>query len=193
MSKRLIPFCLLVLLPFLSGCEGENEFTTWSCRFVYDNAIHLDQTLATATNPNIMGIFCKVTEEVRGGTKYLVFENNQGLSSKQIETAEELRYNMRIGLNNGIVIGHQNDGVFVAYDLQCPNCVRKENNMISPNYPIRLDDKGTGIATCSKCGKKYDLNSGGLIQNGGEGDKGLERYRNANTQGPQGRTTVLSQ
>ena len=40
-----------------------------------------------------------------------------------------------LGINNGIIVGFQvlntqPNGGFVAYDVQCPNCVRKENNTI---------------------------------------------------------------
>ena len=37
----------------------------------------------------------------------------------------------------------------------------------------------------SKCGKKYDMNNGGIILNGSEGDTGLEKYV-AGTTGPFG-------
>ena len=53
---------LLVSSFFLYSCSADQEFTSWPCRFVYDNSISLDQTLATATNPDITGIFCKITE-----------------------------------------------------------------------------------------------------------------------------------
>ena len=65
--------------------------------------------------------------------------------------------------------------------------------MINPNYQLTLDTKGSGIATCSKCGNRYDMNSGGVVVEGKEGDKGLERYRNAKTSGPNGTITVLSE
>ena len=184
---------LLLAAPLLMGCGAESEFTSWPCRFIYDNSLHLDQVLASAANPAISGIFCKITEESHGGTKYLIFENNQGATSRQQEMAQDLRNNLRIGLNNGIIIGVQNFGGFTAYDLQCPNCVRRENNMTNPNYRLTLDTKGSGIATCSKCSNRYDLNNGGLVVDGKEGDKGLSQYRNARTSGPNGTITVFSE
>lgn len=188
MKKALVLLCAILLM----GCGAENEYSSWDCFFSYDNSIHLDQTLSSATNPAIPGIFCKITERSQGGTKYLVFENNLEASSEQRETAEELGKYLRLGLNNGIIVGVQNYGSFTAYDLQCPNCVRRENNMINPNYRLTLDTKGSGIATCSKCGNRYDLNSGGMVVKGEKGDKGLERYRNAKTSGPNGFITVSS-
>ena len=177
----------------LSSCGAEQEYSSWSCRFIFNNGTYLDQTLGAAINPTIPGIFCKVTEQSRGGTRYLIFENNQGASSQHQMMAEELRQNLRIGQNNGIIVGVQNFDGFTAYDLQCPNCARRENNYVTPYYPVTLDKKGSGIVTCSKCGDQYDLNNGGLLVKGQEGDKGLERYRNARTEGPTGRVVVLSQ
>ena len=193
MNKLTSYFLLLASCFLLSSCGAEQEYSSWSCRFIFNNGTYLDQTLGAAINPTIPGIFCKVTEQSRGGTRYLIFENNQGASSQHQMMAEELRQNLRIGQNNGIIVGVQNFDGFTAYDLQCPNCARRENNYVTPYYPVTLDKKGSGIVTCSKCGDQYDLNNGGLLVKGQEGDKGLERYRNARTEGPTGRVVVLSQ
>lgn len=192
--NKLTSYLLLLASCFLlSSCGAEQEYSSWSCRFIFNNGTYLDQTLGAAINPTITGIFCKVTEQSRGGTRYLIFENNQGASSQHQMMAEELRQNLRIGQNNGIIVGVQNFDGFTAYDLQCPNCARRENNYVTPYYPVTLNKKGSGIVTCSKCGDQYDLNNGGLLVKGQEGDKGLERYRNARTEGPTGRVVVLSQ
>ena len=189
--RKLLPLLTLLLL---MACKAENEFSTWPCRFAYDNAIHQEATLATAMEPNSRGVFCQITEHVQGGVKYLRFSNNQGLSSQLVETFTEQQANFVLGLNNGIIVGYQtfvNDGFgagFVAYDVQCPNCVRRQNNTISPNYRVVMAN--TGIAACSKCGLKYDLNNGGIVQNGQQEDKGLEKYA-ASTTGPFGYVTVF--
>ena len=195
MKRKTGCWLLVVGCWLMTGCGAEQEFTSWPCRFVYDNGIHQDMTLSTSINPKVQGIFCKITEESRGGAKVLVFENNQGASSRQNETAEELRMNLRLGLNNGIIVGVQSlgDFNFTAYDLQCPNCVSRENNYSSPTYRLTLDTKGSGYVTCSKCGDKYDLNNGGLLVEGKEGDKGLSRYRYAQTDGPLGLVTVFAE
>ena len=191
-----LPFYLFTLL-LLTGCGAEQEYSSWPCRFIYDNSIHLDATLATAMNYSSRGVFCKITVSSTGGVKYYNFVNNDGLSSQQRETALEKEGNYRLGLNEGIIVGFQTlnteggNGGFAAYDLQCPNCVRKENNTANPNYPVKIDSKG--FATCTKCSKQYDLNNGGLILNGGKGDVGLQRYRRASTTGPQGTLSVFSE
>lgn len=192
------PFSYLLLLTsyllFLS-CEAENEYSTWPCRFAYDNSVHQDATLASAMNVNVPGMFCLITESVRGGVKYLNFKSNHNTESSLAETEAEKRAEYILGLNNGIIVGFQNavlddfgNAKFVAYDVQCPNCVRQYNNTISPNYGISMDDRG--IATCKKCGRQYDLNNGGVLQNGQEGDTGLEKYA-ASTSGPFGLLSVF--
>ncbi len=99
-----------------------------------------------------------------------------------------------LGLNNGIIVGYQNslldergNYLITAYDVQCPNCVRSYDNYVSPHYAVQV--ASTGIATCKKCGKQYDLNSGGILQNGQQGDKNLEKYA-ANTTGPFGHISI---
>jgi len=176
------------------GCQAEQEFSTWPCRFSYDNSVYLDNTLASAMNNASRGVFCHISEESRGGALYLNFVSNNGESSQKVETAMERQAGYILGLNNGIIVGFQTlitDGAyggFVGYDAQCPNCVRNFNNYINPTFPVRMSS--TGIATCSKCGLKYDLNNGGIVQNGGEGDTGLEKYV-AITQGPFGYISVF--
>ena len=178
----------------LAACSADEEYSTHACRFSYNNMIHNDVTLASAMDANSRGIFCLITEYTRAGVRYLVFENNLGQTSKQQETAEEVEAKFILGLNNGIIVGFQTlntegtTGGFVGYDVQCPNCVRRENNTVNPNYRVKMES--SGIATCTKCGKKYDMNNGGIIQNGEEGDRGLDKYV-ASTTGPLGVVSVF--
>ena len=170
--------CLLLM----TSCDAEGEYSTWPCRFDYDNMVHQDQTLATAMNIDSRGVFCKISES----GSYYVFQNNQNMTSQQPKSEEERRKNYVLGVNNGIIVGFQTFntvpyGGFVAYDAQCPNCVRSANNYLNPKFPLSMSSSGT--ATCSKCGKKYDMNNGGIIQNGEQGDVGLEKYL-ATTTGP---------
>ena len=174
----LLPLYLLTLL-LLTGCKAEEEYSEWPCRFAYDNMVHQDATLASAINGGSRGVFCLITENSRGGKKYLQFLNNNGDSSEQPESAEEEQAKFILGINNGIIVGFQTLNTepyygFVGYDVQCPNCVRRQNNTVNPNYRIVMESNG--IATCSKCGKSYDMNNGGLVINGQEGDTGLEKY-----------------
>ena len=184
-----------ILLLIFTSCEAENEYSTWPCRFAYDNSVHQDAALSSCMDVNVPGMFCLITESVRGGVKYLNFKTNHNMTSSQTETEAEKRAEYVLGLNNGIIVGFQNavlddfgNARFVAYDVQCPNCVRQYNNRLSPNYGVSMDDKG--IATCGKCGRRYDMNNGGILQNGQEGDTGLEKYA-ASTAGPFGQLSVF--
>lgn len=194
---RLLAFSiwLLAVSCLLVGCEADEEYSTHACRFSYNNMIHNDATLASAMDDKSRGVFCLISENTRGGVRYLLFENSAGMKSDPVvETAEEVEAKFILGLNNGIIVGFQtlnSDGAyggFVGYDVQCPNCVRRENNTLNPNYRVSM--ASTGIATCSKCGKKYDMNNGGIVLNGEKGDTGLEKYV-ANTTGPFGVVSVF--
>lgn len=187
--KTLQAFLLLLLM---YSCSADREYSTWSCRFAYNNQIHNDATLASALDAASRGTFCIITESTQAGVKYLNFQNNQGMATRTPMTAQEVQSKFIIGLNNGIIVGFQTFntepyGGFVGYDVQCPNCVRRENNTATPNYRVTMST--AGIATCSKCGLKYDMNNGGIVQNGEEGDTGLEKYV-AMTSGPLGMVTV---
>lgn len=188
--KKFLFFIISCLV--VSACSNEGEYSTWPCRFAYDNGLHLDETLASAMNANARGIFCKIWESTTGG-RYLNFQSNQSDKiTSQIESEMEKQANFVLGLHNGIIVGFQtfNDypyGGFVAYDAQCPNCVRRENNTLNPKFAVTMS--ANGIATCSKCKKQYDLNNGGIVQNGEEGDTGLARYL-ATTTGPYGYISV---
>ena len=178
---RNLGFCLLAFSCWLlTSCKADDEYSTHACRFSYNNMIHNDPTLASALEANSRGVFCLISEHIRAGVHYIAFENNLGQTSKQQETAEEVEAKFILGLNNGIIVGFQTlntegpNGGFVGYDVQCPNCVRHFNNTANPNYRVTMES--SGIATCSKCGKKYDLNNGGIVQNGDEGDSGLDKY-----------------
>ena len=186
-------FLYLLLSPFIfSSCNAEGEYSTWPCRFTYDNSLHLDATLASAMNVDSRGVFCKIWDSSMGGL-VLHFQSNQGGdATHQPVTEMERQSNYILGVNNGIIVGFQTMntqpyGGFVAYDAQCPNCVRRENNYLNPKFPLSMSS--SGIASCGKCGKKYDLNNGGLIQNGEEGDVGLQKYL-ATTTGPHGFLSV---
>lgn len=186
---------LLPALLLLAGCNANSEYSSEPCRFAYDNSIHQNAALASAMVPESRGVFCKITESSWGGVKYLNFQTNNGQQTDpERETEPEKQANFILGVNNGIIVGFQTMnqqpyGGFVAYDVQCPNCMRRENNHLNPKFAVSMSQNG--IATCSKCSKKYDMNNGGIVQNGEEGDTGLLKYV-ASTTGPYGVVSVHS-
>jgi uncharacterized Zn-finger protein len=181
-------FLAMIAMFLLLACNADNEYSSQPCYFAYQNSNYLDETLATAMNPQSRGVFCQISESRSSGVTYLNFKNNQGLTSQKKETALEQQTAYVIGLNNGIIVGFQtlNDtpnGGFAAYDLQCPNCVRRHDSYTNPKYWLTMSS--SGIATCSKCGKHYDMNNRGVIQDGEADDVNLTQYV-ATTTGPYG-------
>jgi len=175
----------LFVMLFLSNCgDAENEYTSLTCYFVFDNSVHQDATLATSMNNNAPGIFCYATKSMKSGATYFDFSNNQGASSSAIANAIDQRRTMILGQNNGIIIGFGNadyPSTFYVYDAECPNCF--DPNAL-PVRSHRLSMSSDGIATCKTCSRKYNLNAGGYISEGEQGNK-LTRYR-ASTTGPFG-------
>ena len=178
-----------------TSCNGESEYNNQPCYILDHNAYYLDQTLAEAMNPYARGIFCLISESQEGSNIYLNFQNSNGGSSRQRETALETKAHFVLGMNNGIIVGFQSlndspNGGFTAYDQQCPNCVRKHNSAYNPKYRLTMDSDG--IATCTVCGKRYNMNFRGVILNPEEGDIDLKPYI-ATTTGPYGDLFVHNQ
>ena len=196
--KRMLAYALLLITTLLAACQADQEFSSLPCRLSYNNMVQQDITLASAMNANSRGVFCKIYQSAKAGALYFNFESNAGGKTQKPMTAEEKRDwqqdRIILGINNGIIVGFQNlvtqdaYGGFAAYDAQCPNCMRKNNNYLSPAYPLAMSV--AGIATCTKCDKRYDMNNGGIVLNGEEGDKGLERYVGSTT-GPMGVLNVF--
>lgn len=184
---RLRDTLLLVLLAVLTACgDAENEYSRNSCYLVIDNSVHLDQTLATSMNSMSTGVFCAIYTGTRGSAETYFFENNQGLTSYKTLNAVDLNRSRILGVYNGsgLIVGFGSlNGNFYAYDRQCPNCYEESN---LPRYALSMSS--TGIASCSRCGRKYDMNNGGIISDGEQGKK-LMRYH-AQTTGPQGVLSV---
>ncbi|SFF87404.1 hypothetical protein [Prevotella sp. KH2C16] len=184
-------FLLSILLAAaLTSCGGE-EFTysDYHCNLTIDNSKHLDQTLNSALNPNSKGIFCKISHKISSGALYFVFKNSQGLTSESIFNAidQRLQSQNRLGMNNGVIVGYGNlsdPAQFYAYDAECPNCF-DDNAIPRKSYPLGMNS--SGIATCGKCGRQYNMNTGGnCINNSG---RGLTTYR-ATTTGANGRLHI---
>lgn len=168
---------LLSFAAFLSCGKAEYEFnTTIPCYFIYDNSTHQDPTLASALNQSAPGTFCYISQSSKSGASYVNFSTNQGLSSSQAKTALDNKYTYELGLNNGIIVGYGNlnsPATLYAYDHQCPNCA-DASSAYSPKYPLTMTTDGK--AKCSKCGRTYDMNNGGVISDGESGNK-MTRYR----------------
>ena len=86
-------------------------------------------------------------------------------------------------MSNGIIVGYGNLSTgasgaytFYAYDAQCPNCF-DYNAIPVKSYPLTMNT--AGIATCAKCKRQYNMNTGGNCVN--DSGKGLTTYRSSTT------------
>lgn len=191
-GARSLGFALIVLTMLLSliSCDNaDSEYSNESCYFVFDNSVHQDPTLASAMNSNAPGTFCRITESQKSGATIFTFSNNQGNTTTQTANAIDNQRARKLGQQKGIIVGYGNGDItnpkFYAYDNQCPNCMTTSGLQ---NYQLTLSD--TGIATCAKCNRTYDMNNGGYETSGREGEyTRLISYR-ANTTGTLGILTV---
>lgn len=177
------------MLLALSACRNaHSEYITGVALFVFDNATHQDQTLASAMNPNVPGVFCLIAQSMKSGAVQLLFENNQGLESSVIANAKDLKRPIQLGYNNGIIVGFSNLDIpaeFYAYDKECPNCF-DPNAVLVRSKPLTMTS--VGLARCGVCHREYNLNADGVVVKGDAGKK-LTRYR-AQTTGVFGQLAV---
>lgn len=178
--------CLIAVL-FGSCGDTQNEFTSHHCYFVFDNQTHNDATLAAALTP-YSGVFTTITLTTKGGARYFVFTSNQNTSSEKIFNNIDTQRTLILGMNDGIIVGYgvlSDPPTLYAYDRECPNCY-DDSRVPIRSYPVSV--ASNGIGTCNNCHRQYDLNNGGIITSGDNGQK-LTRYR-ATTTGPLGVLTV---
>lgn len=177
MKRRLFHLLLATAaLLLMAGC-GENEYSKAPCRFVFNMNTH-SQSAALLSTVNSKGIFCKVTKTIKGGATYYHFATNQGLSDDVIFTVEDQSTTVLLGLNGSVIFGYGNlddPAVFYGYDGECPNCF-DPNAIPVRSKPLTMSD--AGMASCSVCKRKYNLNTGGNIVSGDNGSA-LTRYHAA--------------
>ena len=187
--KKVLFFAIITVCMLTVSCgETEHEFSNYHCYFVFDNGIHNNPVAAGAMTPysNIF-VVVKKKEQMVGNstlTHFLFTEAGSGKTQTSKANGVDMKRTIRIGQNNGIIIGYGNMSdppVFYAYDLECPNCFSAD---AWPQRDYYLSVSATGIATCTVCKRQYSLNQAGIIVAGNDGKK-LIRYR-ASTSGPYG-------
>lgn len=182
-SKILVSLALSSLLLGFTSCGEDVGYTysSYHCNLTIDNSTHQDPTLGSAMNALSPGIFCKIGFDSNGADKF-VFTNNQGQSTTTPFNAidERLESQLHIGLNQGVYVGFgnlDNPATFYAYDAECPNCF---SATALPLRSYQISVSQTGIATCSRCKRTYNMNTGGNILSGETG-KPLTQYRATTT------------
>lgn len=163
-------FTLLVcLLTIVTSCSDDNTTSTFSkreyvfCRF---------SVLQYAELFNVMGNygqFATIRKQVVNGATQVTMTCSVSSNSYNID-AQSRGFGYGLG---GLIVGTNNFGESMCFDLACPICDRAER---------RLSLTDNGYAKCSKCGVTYDLNNYGVIYEKPEGaelsnPRGLYRYR----------------
>lgn len=169
---------LLVMLALTACGNTENEYSSVSCNFIFDNSRHTDAVAASAMTPN-SGVFAIVTIKLSNSAYYFVFNDNQGNSSLVIFDAIDQKRSYQVGMNGGLIVGYGSsiDGIFYAFDRECPNCFSIDALPVR-SYPLTIDE--LGFAHCANCGRTYNMNNGGIVSDGEAGEK-LTRYHAVTT------------
>ena len=191
--KGFVAICTLLFfavatLTITSCGDVQREFCTKPCYFVFDNAVHNDATLLSAMTP-YSGVFVTVTHTMQDGARYFIFTSNRNTSSKKIFNAIDQRRTLKLGMNNGLIVGYgkQTDLIFYAFDRECPNYF-DDSRVPIRSFPLHTTSDG--MAVCNTCQREYDMNYGGYIVKG-DGGKKMERYP-ASTSGPNGELKVIN-
>jgi len=168
--KRLwYAMALPLLFTFLSSCQVEDAISrNYRCYFIFDTSLHPlpCQLTAILGNP---GHFCMVESNMSGGVRHLKTTRNYDGAKEDIllRTEKESQITYALGANNCIIIGTSSyENRLVAYDGQCPNCLKEHNDT---NYPLTWQKSGLQLH-CAKCGRSYDVNNGVITS----GDAGIQ-------------------
>ncbi len=167
MMKKVIISILPLLMLF--GCSDDATSTFSNREHVYCafDVLRSDVLFNVMGN---YGQFASVRKRVVDGKTQIELISNSGL--KGYYPLDQLSNNFGLGLG-GLIVGTNNFGETLCYDLSCPICDRADR---------RLTFTNGGYAKCGKCGVTFDLNNNGAIYQVPENAdlptrRGLYRYR----------------
>ena len=165
---------LLLLLPLwtllLVACNDESDhlYSSYRAFFRYTYVETTPPLLTATRNP---GMWCAINFP-NGNYHFLL---NDGRTSYTHRPTAADNYG-RPECIAGFIVGTPNipdfNGQFpvMAFDLVCPECYTESSIQRS----LAIDAQGR--ATCSRCGRTYDLNNSGIVVGGDQGRR-LFRYR----------------
>ena len=159
----MITAACVTMAMLLASCNGESEYSSQhECYFLFDTSTSI---IKNALNPLAPGIFARITQAQRNGILYFDAQLNDGKTSEsnKITTAIETQRKYVLGIYNGIIVGYSTlgNGLY-AFDNLCPNCYNTGRYQ-----QLSWDNNGTWVK-CSKCQHTYDLNNGGIDNEGGK-------------------------
>lgn len=162
---------LCVSLLFFSSCSSDDAYTVYSrykAHFTYDRVMTTTPLLHALNGP---GEFCTIRLTAQ---KQLIFAS---LSQTQTENVAAMAAYQRFTCISGFIVGKPNtiemgydDMHPICFDLACPNCYH-DNNI---RRDLALQE--SGVAYCSRCKRRYNLNNLGIVE-GAPAGRPLERYR----------------
>ena len=154
--KKTIVFFIGLLL---AACNAEDAvYREYRCYFLFDTQLHPIPCQLTGILGN-PGHFCKVEASQEMGIRHIKTTRNYDDAVEDVPRTTELenKQNCVLGANNCIIIGTSSyDNQLVAYDGQCPNCLKEKGGT---NYPLTWQQNGT-LLHCAKCDRSYDVNNG---------------------------------
>lgn len=150
---------LLFILSIVSCTRTYNIFSD-----KYPVSFSCDISLSPFNSTNTLGYFLSIySKSTKDGYKVKAPNGNV----QEFPYTEIQNRVFSFGLA-GIIIGRPyfGEGEIYAYDLGCPQCDRSS---------AKLNINMEGIATCSRCDNRYDLNNNGIAQSGDS--RPLYRYQ----------------
>ena len=162
-------------LQCLTSCDAENSISKdYLCQFTFFCQNHSGNTLEIALKGLGSYTFVSVLYDKGWYIKSSPNDKRNYTEKIKITTAIEIQELKKtcLGANNGIIIGHTNFGGIVAYDRQCPNCIK---NYGGTNYPLEWNTKDYSKVVCKKFHRTYELENG-IVENKQEGDVKLMKY-----------------
>lgn len=166
-----LSYLILLIVFCLTGCEKAEQ--TYSNNIARLTLISTNLIPHLNTSLNNPGEFCTIT--ARNNT--YVF-HSPGLREDYVHERSELerKSNYVLGLA-GLIVGTpimadqlSSQATVVCFDLACPNCY--EEAAITRNLTLMEGQR----ADCSRCERRYDLNTQGIVATGPSG-RSLYRYR----------------
>lgn len=167
-TKHIQTLLILLSIVILTACD--DSFSEFSKKYPVNFSYQVTASQQLFTTMGNYGQFCSIRRESSNGKTEIVMTNALGTGRYTI-TETQKYFNYGLG---GLIVGTNNFGEHMAYDLACPNCDR--------NYRrLSLDD--AGYAKCQHCGLTYDMNNLGVITSRDSDSRpqtevrGLLRYR----------------
>lgn len=149
----------------------QDYYEYYYCRFMFDSTLHpLPCQLTAALSSN--GTFMKIETSVEQGVRHLKTTRNYDntIEDIRLSTSRENQYYYALGANNCIIVGVSSyDNTLVAYEGQCPNCLKDSDDH---RHPLTWINNGTQLY-CNECKRTYDVNNGIVVN----GTPGIALYR----------------